>query len=295
MGTIASMNTATTVVTTCVPVILFLLGFFGNLFNIIIFTRSSLIKSPCAIYLLGTSISSLLYICVISPLAIGLGFYRFDFRSSNLVVCRLHYMLTYTSMILSTWFTVLASFDRFCITSHNVKIRNLSRMSLARRLSIATVIIVPLIYSHQLVLFQIKQTPAGSLCDPRDGLYKGFFDFFYFATFSFIPSLLLTVAAIATIYQLRQSRTKMIVMQTSSDSNSTNAHRLKSKDRQLVLMILLQILAKVTLTSPHSIQKFYTFFVSTTTKDPLNRAIIHFITQLSRQLLMMNFCVSFFL
>lgn len=295
MVTIESINAAATAVTAYVPVALVLIGVFGNVFNIIIFTRPSLNKSPCTIYLLGASIASLIFICFVAPSSTSMGFYGYDFRAYNLALCRIYYFFIYVTAISSSWFLVLASFDRFCVTSQNMKIRNLSNVVLARRLSITIAIIILLSYCHLLILFQVKQTPAGLSCRPQDGVYRGFLDFFYFATFSFTPPLLLIAAFIGTISQLWRSRNRIVATTTASDSNATNVHRLKNKDRRLVFMILFQIVAKVILTSPHAIQKFYTFFAPSESQNSLKTAILNFITQFSRQLIIMDCCIPFFL
>lgn len=85
-----------------VPMPIFFFGMMGNVWNILVFTRPRLIRNPCSIYLLGSSISNV-NVLIFGSLARFLsdGF-QIDFSSTNIGYCRFRYFILHTSMVLSS-------------------------------------------------------------------------------------------------------------------------------------------------------------------------------------------------
>jgi hypothetical protein len=125
-----------------IPPIQICFGTFGNLFNIIIFTRPILRTNPCAKYLLASSINNMviLYIGLLTYyLASSWGL---DIAITHVVVCKIRALFVYASLCLSLWLTVLASIDRFLSSSENVRLRQMSNLRTSRKMILFTTIFV---------------------------------------------------------------------------------------------------------------------------------------------------------
>jgi hypothetical protein len=145
-------------------------------------------------------------------------------------------------------------------------------------------------YSHVLALFTIEQLTTGPYCYAQAGTYRVFYDFFYFATFSFTPPIIMIIVGLATLHNIHQTRVQVV----PSKINQTNVNQLKKRDRQLIRMLLIQFIFTIALTLPIAIQKLYTTFTENIIKDSYRVAVESLVTQITRILAYSNSCTSFF-
>jgi hypothetical protein len=268
----------------------FLIGFIGNIINISIFTRPKLIKNPCSTYFLYLSVvdlNVLFFGSIIRLLSDGFGI---DLISYNLGFCRFRYFILHCSMALSSWFTILAGIDRYCISSRNVHRRQLSNLKYSRYLAALTAFIGLVAYSHVLGLFTIEQLKTGPYCYAQAGAYQIFYDFFYFATYSFTPPIIMIIVGLATLHNIHQT----CVQVEPAITNQVNVYRLKKRDRQLIKMLLIQFICTIALTSPNAIQKLYSTFTQNVIKDAYRVAIENFLAEIARMFTFVNASTSFF-
>jgi hypothetical protein len=271
------------------PVPVFILGLIGNIFNILIFTRRSLYKNPCAVYLLSATYMNIIVLfCGLIIRALMDGF-NIDVVGNSLVLCRLRYIILHPSYTLSSWFLVLSSIDRFCISSRNAKLRQFSNLIIARRTIIVTTCIGLLLYSHVLGLFQIQQLNSGPYCFAQVGLYRLFYDFLFLTSFSLLPSILMMIIGLATVNNIRLVRVRVFT------TTKTSINQLSKKDHQLIVMLLTQLIATVVCTLRHAILKLYSTFTVDDTRSPFRSAMENLFTQITRQLLYINASISFYL
>jgi hypothetical protein len=112
--------------------IIIVFGIIGNLLNIVILTRSVLLKHACSYYFLALAFTDLFvssFILTINYLAMG---YQIDLSTTSLISCKLIRYVSNTSALLSTNFIVLASIDRYCASSSNMNRRKFSSLKFAR-------------------------------------------------------------------------------------------------------------------------------------------------------------------
>ncbi|CAF0774554.1 unnamed protein product [Adineta steineri] len=273
------------------PLVVFIFGVPGNIFNILIFTRPHLIKNPCSTYFFCASLVNLnvLFLGLI-PRSLADGF-GIDPVSNNLAFCRFRYFILHPSLALSSWFTILAGIDRYCISSRDVHRRLLSNLKYSRYISTITTFIGFAIYSHLLGLFVMQQLKTGPYCYALVGPYRVFYDFFYFATYSFTPPIIMVFVGLATYYNVRQTRSQIVPVVT----NNTNRGQLKRRDRQLLKMTCIQFICTIILTLPVAIQKLYATFTQNNVKGTTQVAIESFITILLRVFLYTNASTSFYI
>ncbi|CAF1106723.1 unnamed protein product [Rotaria sp. Silwood1] len=273
------------------PIPIVVLGCMGNILNILVFTRQRLIKNPCSTYFLCSSIANLIVLIfglVSRFFSDGLGI---DPVSTNLGFCRFRYFILHCSMVLSSWFTILAGIDRYWISSRNVQRRQLSNLKNARYLVILTTLIGVTLYSHVLILFTIEQLKSGPYCYAQTGIYRIFYDLFYVTTFALIPPTMMIIVGLATVYQIRRSR---LNIQPLTINNNTNVNQLKKRDRQLLKMTLVQFIFIIIVTSPIAVQKLYATFTQNVIKGAFQLALENFLAQLMRMLVYINSSTSFY-
>ena len=268
------------------PIPTFILGFFGNIFNICTFTQPSLIKNPCSIYFISASVANLLVLLfglIVRSLVDGFGI---DLISHSLAFCRIRYFMLHCSMSLSSWFTILAGIDRYCISSRHARRRQISNRRFAcRSVAVATGLGVVL-YSHVFGLFTIEQLKSGPYCYAQTGTYRIFYDFLYFACYSFTPPLLMIVVGLGTVNNIHRMRQQV----HSTDGGC----RVRKRDRQLIRMLLIQIVCTVILTLPIAVQKLYAVFTQQAVKGALQTAVENFITQVLRNFSFIECSSSFY-
>ncbi|CAF1354921.1 unnamed protein product [Adineta ricciae] len=272
-----------------IPLLVF--GCVGNVLNLLIFIRSQLKKNPCSTYFFYSSIANLnvIFLGLLSRiLSDGFGI---DPSSYNLGYCRFRYFILHSSMVLSSWFTILASVDRYCVSSKSARRRQLSSLKTSRFLVCSTTVIVLILYSHVWGLFTIEQLKTGPSCYAEAGFYRVFYDFFYFATFSFTPPVMMTIVGLGTFYNVHQSHTRV----NPTDTNARKVDQLKKRDRQLIKMLLVQVTFTISLTLPLAIQKLYSTFTQNFVKSTYQQAVETLVTQVVRLLAFTNNSISFYL
>jgi len=221
------------------------LGTIGNLLNIIIFTRRSLRNSSCSIYFIASSINNLFVIYTgIITRYLSL-FSDNDIANNSSVLCKLKYYIIYTALSLVLWLTVLASIDRFLCSSRKVSYRRLSRNTIARRTLIGTFLLIFVIHIHMLIYYDVSE----GYCNIFLTEYQTFFDMFFFVISCILPIILMTIFGLLMINNIRQSRNRVHPQQSNQ--------RLKSNDRQMVLMLAIQILLTALFSVPYSIINVY--------------------------------------
>ncbi|UJR24063.1 hypothetical protein I4U23_027031 [Adineta vaga] len=223
--------------------ILLCFGGISCLINIIIFSKKLLRKNPCSIYLTAFNIASFLFIyssCLNGILSIG---FDFDPSSSNLIYCRTRIYISFVSEFLTNYFLVLASIDHVRITSSNALTRNKSTCRLALiSISIGTLICIPL-QVHSIIFTQMIQfTPVRIICYFQQGAYFVFVSYYLSVKAVLVPLLLATLGSwtiknINALQKVRSISTSLQHQTTTIASRSLS----RSKDRQFLLLLLVDI------------------------------------------------------
>lgn len=276
-----------------VPPTVLCFGVIGNIFNLIIFNRRNLRKNPCATYFFVLAITNL------NNLVPGLvpnylsDAHSVDFLTASIVFCRLRFWIVHTSLALGSWLIVLACVDRYCISSRHATRRHYSSLKNARISVALATLIASTMYIHALVLFTIEKTPVGPICYAQSGTYRVFYDFLFFATFSFTPPILMVIVGLATFYNIIRAReTASPQMPLAVSKNMIHLHK---KDRQFLKMLLIQLMFTVAFTLPIAIQKLYATLTQYQLKSASRAEAESFAAQAVRTLTQINSGLSFYL
>ena len=225
-------------------------GTFGNVMNILIFSRRSLRSNPCSLYFLASSINNLFFLYVATLTRMLSSGWNIDPSNSNLILCRSRIFLVYTSLCLIQWFVVLASIDRYFSSCHTTHQRRWSSLTIARKSISLTIVLVSFAHFHTFVWWKIDRIGSKTYCNIFQYNYEIAFQMFFLIFTCILPAMAMAIFGILTIINVKKLHHRVA-------PNPCNATRIdfrsKSKDRQLSLMLLIQIFVTLLCTMPFSV------------------------------------------
>ncbi|CAF4022330.1 unnamed protein product [Adineta steineri] len=271
--------------------ILLLLGVVSCVINLIVFTQKNLRKSPCSIYLIAVNIANLLYITIPVLFVILTTGYGIDVFSANLFICRFYYYISYLFEILSPFYLILASIDRVLVTSTNARTRQKSTPRLAYICIGCGTLLWMLFHCHALILTDIQEIAPGLfLCYPRAGPYVVFMGYYSMFVKAITVPLLMIIFGTWTANNIRKVRQRRIAPVIMNNGNTArNSERsFNSKDRQFVLMVVVDICIYVACTAMISGVIIYDQIVQNTDFTQISI----FLTLVGAFLFEISFCIG---
>jgi hypothetical protein len=162
--------------------------------------------------------------------------------------CKMRLYILQSSSMMYRWCLVMASFDRYALSSSNVRLRNFAKVNVARRV---VFIIVPLwivLPVHILIFYNLRNGNCGILYSYPAALYHSLFTTI---TGSVLPVLLMATAAVLTYRNLvlkrkrrEQNRNQPLEVVTENETVQ------RKRDQQVLLMLIAQVLVYVVLITP---------------------------------------------
>ena len=225
--------------------ILFVFGIIGSTLNIVVFTRNTLRKSPCAICFVAVNIINLMYLVFsFVPTFLVYG-YGINLGYRNLAYCR---SLSYIGLILSSLgpsYIILASIDRTLITSRNAGTRKRSTRRLAITCLLGLALFWMIFHIHTLIYMQIVQYGADYfICTFQPGRYTSFITYYSLIVIGVGAPALMSVFGIWTMKNVQQAQHTVRPSGASTIRITVGVNRpyaTRSKDHQLVRMLLMEI------------------------------------------------------
>lgn len=277
-----------------IPLPLMIFGSIGNFLNLLILTRKPLRKSSCLFYFLSSSVANL--ICLWCGLTTRfLSGYDLDPTTKNSIVCKIRYFLTYKSLSLSAFFLTYASADRWASSSGNVRVRSFCQIHVARRLVFVTFIIVCLLYSQAFYCYEVEPDKFPIFCVCPYAACRLFNDILFLILFSIVPPFFMIIFAWFTVKNVRKSRHQV---HTTTRQNNSQRHIVMKRDRQMVSMLLIQIIFFFLCVLPSGISKAYSTITSiswTERKDRLQLTKENFSFQVTILMLYFNCSCAFYI
>lgn len=290
---ITNLNNATFWINRISPILSIVFGTIGNLLNIIIFTRRSLRNNPCSMYFLAGSFANFFVIYVALLTRYFATSWNWDPSTTNLAWCKTRFFLIYPPLSLVIWFIVLASIDRFFSSSQNVRLRQMSTLPIAGKIIAFTTVFMFLINVHVLVFATIVVTDGIYSCTISPNEYLVFFNIFVPIFSCILPLALMGIFGILTIVNIRKIRNRVVTQE-----NNTQNERFRSNDRQLIIMLLYQVIITFIVVAPWAIINMYSAIATVILKQKFStsgQAIYNFSYNLFRMLYYMNPVVGFYI
>jgi hypothetical protein len=262
-----------------VPIII-VVGVIGNSLNIVVFTRPVLYGHACSRYFLSLACNNLFYTSVILIYRLLADGYQLDPTKISQISCKLITYVYQTSVLLSPYFIVLASFDRYCASSTNAYLRKFSNIKVARWAIASMMILVMLFYMNTAILIDLRQTDAFGCHIRADSIYKQVYPIMQVSVFGIIAPCLMTTFGLMTIYNVKRVRVIPTVM---------SHHR--RTENQLIRMLLLQVSTQIILAVPTCITYLILVMPNTISTTP----VFYFARMMSQLLLHLSYATAFFL
>lgn len=223
-------------------------GLFGNSMTIYIFASVHNYRTtPCTFYFLIGSIINNLYVLFNLTSHINTFAYGIDLTSSSVLWCKVRNCSIITFGAITFTCSCLATIYQFFATSRNVHLRNCSNIKWAHRIMIIVIIFWCLHGIPALVLFDI----ISESCTITNSTYNIYISVFVSIFLCVIPMLIMIVFGLLTYRNIRQT---IILAEQHAD-------------RQLVKMILIQIILVVISNVPFAAVTVYNLITANIKKD----------------------------
>lgn len=282
------LNAVSTQITRYGGFAIFLFGIIGNILNILVLSQRSLRSNPCAWLFFVSSVAYLI------SLFSGV-FPRFlstwdaDFTSTNQFFCKLRIFIYFDSLTVAFWLVMLATVDRWLSSSMNAIYRRRSTLRNAQRAVIAILILTSLLQTQQIFCYEANLVNTPLKCYTKTVPCGILSDITFAVITVLIPLLLMFAFGLLIISNIRRTRARLRPMHVTADSSeNTNpvtvnigpTNQQKKTDRQLLMMLFVQVLVILVFTLPFALSKLYTTLTRDTIKSALQRTIENFIFNL---------------
>ncbi|CAF3224959.1 unnamed protein product [Rotaria sp. Silwood2] len=168
--------------------------------------------------------------------------YQLDLTKVSVLSCKLIQYVTSVCVVMSPYFIVLASIDRYCASSRNVQRRKFSKIRVTRWALMFVVVLVAVYYINYLVLIDLREDDSLGCAIRGDTIYKQVYSITQVFVFAIIPPCLMGFFGGMTIYNMKHTRFL-----------PRAAARYRRTENQLGRMLLVQVGTYIVLTLPLSI------------------------------------------
>ncbi|CAF1064822.1 unnamed protein product [Rotaria sordida] len=245
-------------------IFILLFGTIGNILNLLIFCQPKHRTNPCAVYFFYASIAGL--IALYSGLTSRIfATFSLDISATDATICKLRAFIVWVSTTTSSWLLTYATIDRYCISCRDARRRNFSNLRFTRRLMIFAVVGGSLIFAETFYCYvpNLKNSPL--TCYGQNMACRLYNEIASALAFVFIPSTIMLIFGFATVQNLRKL---LCSIATTSNVHGTSM-TMKKTDRQLIQMLIVQIILLTIFNIPLAIQRLY---LTSTLNVPKNKS-----------------------
>jgi hypothetical protein len=267
---------------------IFLFGVVGNIANILVLSQRPLRSNPCAWLFLVSSIAYL--ISILAGLAPRfLSTWNADLTNTNQVLCKIRAFFVFDSITVAFWLVMLATVDRWLSSSTDVNRRQRSSLKNAQRGVILIIVLSSIIEIQEIYCFEANLTNTPLKCYTKTVMCGMVSDMFFALISILIPLFLMFIFGLMIISNVRQAQARLHPMSMTINGrvghNTTTVstgrpNQSRKMDRQLLIMLFIQVLLMLLFTLPISLSKLYTTITRNTPKSALRNSIESFIFNL---------------
>jgi len=266
-----------TISTSCIT---FILGFIGNLLNILTFTKVKIFRNnQCIFYLIVESIVDLvavIYYFIIRLLSFQ---YGSDLSSYSTIWCKIKTIIVQTILLLLLCIISCSAFDQFLSTSYSVFLRQKSTLKLARRLVIIS-ICFSLSHSIGFGVFFYAKPPID--CVLSSPILIHYYSYVFYPIISgFLPILISGSFSILAYRNVRRIIRRQLPIFR------------RRLDQQLTKFILARVIFVILFVTPFVLYRAYIINTNVSAKDSLGLAIENLLLAIIGSILNLIFAVKF--
>jgi hypothetical protein len=207
--------------------------------NISVLTRPNLYMFACSRYFLALSTYGLIFSCTNLPYRLLIDGYQIYPATYSTATCKILIYIMQLTYPMAPYFIVLASIDRFCASSPSNRIRSFSSVRVSRW-TILMVIGFFVVFDINISLAADLRPEDGRGCRNRgDTLHKQVYAVTQCVLFAVISQIFIALFGLMTIWNTNRLGTGQVF-----------AARRRRTERQLLIMLLVQMGAYIILTLP---------------------------------------------
>ena len=268
---------------------IFVFGIVGNILNIFVLAQRPLRSNPCVAVFLASSTAGI--IAILSGLTSRvLSGVTVDLSATVNWICKLRGFVLFASRFATFWLIMLATFDRWLLSSVDARRRQMSSMKNALRGIAAIVLTSIVVHSQLFYCYEANLVGTPLKCFTRNFQCRLINDLIFSVAAILVPLLLILVFGLLTISNTRKTRGRVGLSTSTAGTgthptplhrHSIHLHRSKKVDQRLLLMLFIQVILFALFTLPLSIQKLYATFTMNIPKALLRSTIEDFIYQIA--------------
>jgi hypothetical protein len=277
---IVSLNNMTTQINRYFSLLIFIFGTIGNILNILVLLQKPLRSNPCAVFFFASSVTSLIALLGgLTPRV--LSFWTNDLSDTIQWICKIRGFSVFTFRAAALWLIVLATVDRWLLSSVDAHRRHLSTVKNAQRGIITVIFLSIVIHSQILYCYESNLVNAPSKCFSNGMTCRLVNDMLFAIIAILIPLFLMTILGAMTISNVRHARNRIHSVHVSVVSqtmiSTARQQRSNKTDQHLLIMLFVQVILLALFTIPVSIEKLYSTLTSNYDKSRFRLAIENFI------------------
>jgi hypothetical protein len=241
--------------------IIFLFGIIGCVLNCLVLSQRQFRLNPCALYFFVSSIVNLISILFGLTTRIMAG-WNYDPSRTIGWICKFRAFIVFTSRTIAIWLIMLATIDRWLLSSMDFSRRHRSTMKNTKRGILISFILSIIFYIHMFYCYEANILNAPLKCYGKSIQCRFITDLIYAFVTILIPSIVMIIFGLMIVSNVRHLRLRVQTMTIVSIiiPSKTKELKLKKTDRQLLRMLLVQVLLLIIFCIPQVIQKFYITF-----------------------------------
>ncbi|CAF0953713.1 unnamed protein product [Adineta steineri] len=255
---------------------------FGNILNLLIFTKLKIFRdNRCIFYLTIESISNLinqLFTLIINILP---KIYGYDITSYSLTWCRIKNMIYQIANLITLSMVCFAAVDQFFSTNYRLHLRQLCTFKLAQCFVFASIFIW---FMHSLLYSFYTAVNPSFGCILSNQIWIAYTTYFFFPVIAgFLPILTASLFSLLAYGNVRRIIRRQVTIER------------RRFDRQITAMILIRVILFVIVTFPYTCYKIYSNNISSKNVDALRAAIERLIQVFIYSFCNLNYAVNFYL
>ena len=213
------------------PIVILIFGVIGSFCSFLTFTASSLRKNACSFYFLVCAVFEFFSItfCLISSFSSIL--FGSNLTTTNRMYCKIRAYLVYAIPLASTYLVLLASFDRFMLSSTIARCRSFSHIKIARRVAVVMILFAFISCIHVPIGYDIRPR-----CSPLPGSFSKFDGWFVIIWLGTIPHLLMLIFGCFTFLNIHRTRRRVRAIDHFITSVGHTHRRDQKTNNQLILV-----------------------------------------------------------
>ncbi|CAF2059759.1 unnamed protein product [Rotaria magnacalcarata] len=265
---------------------IFLFGVVGNVLNIFVLSQRTFRSNSCAWIFLASSFVNLISI-VSGLITVMIGGWTTNPANTIGWICKLRAHIVFSTRTIAPWLIVLATIDRWLLSSINAIRRRKSTLKNAQRWTAVIIILSMLLYAQMFYCYEANLTDTPLQCYDKTAVCRYLTDLSFGGIAVVAPLMLMILFGLLTIINVRETQhrvqsltrgnsacgTSRSSIATSGRSQGKSTHRTQ---HSLLRMLFVQVAVLSILTVPLSLDRFYSTF-SSDNGSAVNIAINSFI------------------